>query len=184
MKISQADLHDVMHSAECLYTSDQVENALGEMARAITQKLEDSNPVLICIMNGGLVPMGKLLTQLNFQLQVDYLHATRYRNTTSGNELEWKAEPKTDIKDRVVLLIDDILDEGVTLSEVVKYCERKGASEVYTAVMVEKLDVKRYGLEKADFVALKVANRYVFGYGMDYKGFLRNAPGIFAVKNA
>ena len=174
----------VKNNAECLYTANEVEAALDRMAQQINAQLADKNPILICVLTGGMVPMGKLLTRLDFQLQIDYLHATRYRNQTSGHELNWRAHPCLDIEGRVVLIIDDILDEGVTLNDIVLYCQQQGADQVLTAVLVEKRHERKKGLKQADFTGLEVEDKYVFGYGMDYKGFLRNAPGIYAVRES
>ncbi len=182
MQLTDEHFSRVRNTAECLYSTAQVEEALESMAMAISARLAHANPILMCVMNGGLIPMGKLLTRLDFRLQADYLHATRYRDQTTGGELSWKARPHLEIKDRTLLIVDDILDEGLTLQEIVNYCTTAGAREVLTAVLVEKLHARKYGLKRADFVGLQVPDRYVFGYGMDYKGFLRNAPGIFAVK--
>lgn len=183
MKLTPADAKAVLESADCLYSRNQVEAALDKMAVEIMARLQDANPVLLCVMNGGLVPTGQLMTRLNFALQVDYVHATRYRDRTHGGELDWIARPHVDLKDRVVLVIDDILDEGVTLGAIVDYCVQQGAREVLSAVLVEKLHERKAGARHADFVGLQCEDRYVFGYGMDYKGFLRNAPGIYAVKD-
>ena len=80
------------------------------------------------------------------------------------------------------MIVDDVLDGGITLAEIVKYCQSEGAREVLTAVLVEKKDARLpAGLPKANFCGLHVENHYLFGYGMDYKGYLRNAPGIFMV---
>lgn len=168
--------------ADVLYRAEEVEAALDRMAVEITQAIRESDPVVLCVMTGGLIPMGKLLTRLDFPVQIDYLHATRYCGETRGGELHWIARPQTPLRDRVVLVVDDILDEGLTLAAILRQCRAEGAKEVYCAVLVEKLhDRKAKGI-KADFIGLQVQDRYVFGYGMDYKGYLRNAPGIFAVK--
>lgn len=176
-------IRQVYAEADLLHSAAEVEASIDAMANAISDKLGDRNPVLFSIMNGGLVIGGKLLTRLEFPLEASYLHVTRYRNTTSGHELEWKVPPMIAFRDRPVLIIDDILDEGHTLVEIIDYFEREGAGEVYTAVLVDKIHDRkaRPGL-KADFVGLETQDRYVFGYGMDYKGYWRNASGIFAVK--
>jgi len=114
-------------------------------------------------------------------LEIDYIHATRYRGATSGRDLHWMKYPSADLSERTVLVIDDILDEGLTLQAIVKYCQEAGANEVLTAVLVEKQLDSRPGLQQADFTGLIVPNRYVFGYGMDYQGQLRYVPGIYAV---
>ncbi|MEH6579781.1 MAG: hypoxanthine-guanine phosphoribosyltransferase [Amphritea sp.] len=161
-----------------------MEAAIARMVHDIALDLMDSNPVFLPVMNGGLVIGGKLLTRLNIPLEVSYVHATRYRNTTSGQGLEWKVKPQIDFTGRPVVIVDDILDEGHTLCEIVDYCKAEGASDVYTVVLTDKKHDRkaRPGL-KADYAALELEDRYVFGYGMDYKGYWRNAPGIFAVKN-
>lgn len=171
----------VREEADCLYNKQQVMAAISSLADKIHQQLAHSNPVLIAIMNGGLIPMGLLATELDFPLQIDYLHATRYRDKTSGGELKWLASPRIPLQDRTVLLVDDIHDEGVTMEAIKNYCHNEGAQQVLTAVLVNKQH-ERKNNTSADFVALEIPDRYVFGFGMDYKGMLRNAPGIFAVK--
>jgi len=181
--VSLQEVDRVWREAECLFTYEQVMTAIDTLAEKVTEQLKDSNPLLLPLMSGATVIAGKLLPRLNFHLQLDYIHATRYRNQTSGNVLEWIVKPRHDLRDRTVLIIDDILDEGITLYEVLQWCKQQGAKKVYSAVLVEKHHNRRHPPDlKANFVGLDVPDRYVFGYGMDYKGYLRNAPGIYAVK--
>ena len=177
------ELKQVMAEADCLVPEQQVYQAIDTMAEAITTALEDRNPLLFCVMNGGLILTGQLLPRLKFPVQAEYLHATRYRQETTGGILEWKLRPDADMNGRTVLIVDDILDEGTTLNAIVDYCRAHGASEVLTAVLVDKQHDRkaRPGL-KADFTGLEVEDRFLFGFGMDYKGYWRNAPGIYAVK--
>lgn len=184
--MSSVDLEDIKRvyiESDLLFSEAEVNTAIDRLAGAITEELADANPVVFAVMNGALVIAGQLLTRLNFPLQASYLHATRYRNTTSGHELEWKVEPMCDFRDRPVLIIDDILDEGHTLAEILAYCRRQGAASVQCAVLINKLHDRKAEGVKADYIGLDVEDRYVFGYGMDYKGYWRNAPGIFAVRS-
>ncbi|KAA0873850.1 hypoxanthine-guanine phosphoribosyltransferase [Nitrincola tapanii] len=177
------EIRQVYIESDLLYSQLEVEQAINRMAAEITEALGEQDPVLFCVMNGGLVITGQLLTRLNFPLQVSYLHATRYRNTTSGHELEWKVPPMIDFTGRPVLIIDDILDEGHTLAEILDFCRAQGASRVYSAVLINKLHERKARPDlQAEFVGLEIEDRYIFGYGMDYKGYWRNAPGIYAVK--
>jgi hypoxanthine phosphoribosyltransferase len=183
MSVDLAHIRQVMAEAECLYSEAQLEAAIDRVALAINAELAERNPVVFCVMNGGLVFSGKLLPKLNFPLEQSYLHATRYRNETSGGELFWKAKPEISFIDRDVLIIDDILDEGHTLGAIIDFCKHAGASAVYSAVLIDKVhDRKARPDLKADYVGLTCIDRYIFGYGMDYKGYWRNAAGIFAVK--
>ncbi|QSB03664.1 hypoxanthine-guanine phosphoribosyltransferase [Methylomonas sp. EFPC1] len=171
----------VKQQALLLHSADEVEAALDSMAAAITDKLQDSNPLVLCVINGGIIATGKLLPRLDFPLNLDSVHASRYRNATSGSDIHWLFKPTTQLAGRTVLVVDDILDEGHTLQAIVEYCREEGASTVYTAALFDK-DLQITKPIKPDFIGLTVANHYLFGYGMDYKGYLRNAPGVFACK--
>ncbi|MDZ7663116.1 hypoxanthine-guanine phosphoribosyltransferase [Thiohalophilus sp.] len=174
-------VNQTMNEADCLYDQQQVEAALDKMAAAMTQVLKNSDPLVLCVLTGAIIPAGHLLTRLNFPLQIDYIHATRYAGGTSGGDLNWQVRPTHPLAGRNILIIDDILDEGITLAAIMEHCRAEGATEVYSAVLVEKMHDRKNGLQ-ADFVGLRTEDRYLFGYGMDYKGYLRNAPGIYAVK--
>ncbi len=180
MAISPQEAAEVMATAEQLYSQSEVEQTLARMAVEITGRLSGEDPIILCVLNGALIPMGHLWTRLSFPLRQEYIHASRYRGEISGSELEWIGQPSSSLRGETVLIVDDILDEGVTLSEIANACTLAGAKSVYTAVLVEKRHDRGTGF-KADFVGLEVEDRYVFGYGMDYKGYLRNMAGIYAV---
>jgi hypoxanthine phosphoribosyltransferase len=181
MTNSLKHIKQVRAEADCLVSIEQAEHALDNMAAEILARHQNNNPLIVCVMNGGLIVTGCLLSRLDFPLEQDYMYATRYRGETQGGELKWIVEPQHSLKDRHVLIVDDILDEGYTLAAIVLHCRKHGAASVETAVLVEKMHDRKQGL-RADYVGLELEDRYLFGYGMDYKGYLRNAPGIFAVK--
>lgn len=175
-------LQQVMDQARCLYSEADVERALDALALQITEVLAGRNPLVLCVMNGGMVMTGRLAPRLKFLLQLDYIHATRYREQLQGSDLQWRVTPATGVNGRTVLVLDDIFDEGETLAGIKSWCEGRGAAAVYTAVLVDKQhDRKTASLKQADFTALTAEDKYLFGYGMDYKGYWRNAPGIYAV---
>lgn len=180
--LSTERIRAVHARSACLLSPEQVERALCEMATAIERDLHDDNPIVLCVLIGGVVLTGKLLTLVNFPLQVDYIHASRYDGAMVGEQLKWVVKPRASLKGRTVLIIDDILDHGITLAGIIDYCQAQGASQIKTAVLIEKA-VQRpvHAVQKADYTGAVVEDRYVFGYGMDYKGYLRNVPGIFAV---
>lgn len=175
-------INEVFENATLLFSIEDINKALDNMAKGIDEELRDKNPVIICVMIGGLVPVGNLLMRLHFPLEVDYVHATRYHGEMSGGSLHWKVKPSIDLQDRTVLVVDDILDGGITLAEILVEIKAMGAKEVYSAVLVDKYE-KRVagGLQHADYVGLQVDDHFIFGYGMDYKEYLRNAPGIYKV---
>ena len=170
-----------LERAEEMIPADEVDAALDRMASAITRRLERADPLVLVVMNGGLIPAGMLLPRLSFPLRLDYIHATRYRERTFGTELHWKKAPEESREGRTVLVIDDILDEGHTLQAIVQWCREAGAREVLSAVLVEKRHGRGCGM-RADFVGLEAPDRYLFGCGMDYRGWGRNLPGIHAIR--
>lgn len=176
-------LWKVLEEADLLASQEEVTRAIERMAAEITERLRDERPLVLCVMNGGLIFTGQILPKLLFPLEIDYTQATRYGNETKGGGLEWKAMPQRNMAGRTVLIMDDILDEGVTLDALANYCREQGARDVLLAVLVEKLHLRKVkpGM-RADFSGLEVGDRFLFGYGLDYKGYWRNAPGIYAVK--
>ena len=182
MTVLPEHIREVFAKATCLYSKTAVEAALNRMAVAISHTLSHANPIFLCVVVGGIVPLGNLLPHLDFPLEVDYVHATRYGGETRGKNLTWKSMPSCNMKGRTIVVVDDILDGGITLSAIMKYCQEQGAHAVYSAVLVDKCHARLPGGQQhADFTGLEVDNHYVFGYGMDYKGYLRNAPGIYMV---
>ena len=172
---------DILASADLIHSEETVATAVSRVAAEITAKLSETNPLLLCVMSGGVPFAGHLMTQLKFPLEFDYLHVTRYGQETSGGALSWRSAPWTSVKDRTVIVLDDILDEGMTLAAIVERLKELGAKECYTAVATEKLNGKKKPI-KADFVALTVPDRFVFGFGMDVRGHFRNLPAIYAMK--
>jgi hypoxanthine phosphoribosyltransferase len=170
----------MLENAELVFSEADVRAAIRRLADEISRDLAGHTPLVMCVMGGAVVFAGQLLPLLGFPLEFDYVQASRYHNGTSGRHLVWKVAPGESVRGRTVLLLDDILDEGHTLSAVREKCLQAGAERVVIAVLTEK----DTGLDKpvsADFVGLHVPNRYVFGCGMDVHGWWRNLPAIYAL---
>lgn len=183
MVASVAKIKQIQETAELLVDMKTLEATFDRMAQEMTAVLADQNPIFVCVMNGGLPFMAELLKRCHFPLRYDYVQASRYHGKTTGDaNLQWKRFPSLKLKDEVVVIIDDILDVGVTLAEIVEYAQFQKAKHVYTAVMLDKPEGRdKTGLAKADFTGLEIPNRFVFGFGLDYDEYLRNAQGIYAV---
>lgn len=166
-------------TATCLHDLASVRATIERMGQEITETLSTAHPVVLTVLNGGILFAGELLLHLPFPLELDSLKVGRYQGATRGGTLQWRSEPSLEIQGRTVLVVDDILDEGITLLEIRRYLKERGAAEVLSAVLVDK-DLGREKPLQADFVGLRTENRYLFGFGLDFKGHLRNWPGIYA----
>jgi len=173
---------ELLDTAELIHSAEEISAAVSRVATEISARLGEKNPLVLCVMTGGIIFCGQLLTQLNFPLEFDYLHATRYGPDTQGGKISWRSAPWTSVKGRTVLVVDDILDEGVTLAAVKESLRRMGAEEVLTAVFTDKLNGKPKPIS-ADFVGLTVPDRFVFGFGMDVDGAWRHLPAIYAMQD-
>jgi len=181
--MSPDEVRHVLAEADCLFDRDTVERAIDDLAAATSAVLAEENPVVLGVMSGAVVVLGGLLSRWSFPLHLDYLHATRYRGATRGGEvLQWLVRPRMPLVGRTVVIVDDVLDGGQTLAGIVDYCREEGARKVLSVVLVNKANPDRDPAITADFIGIEAPNRYLFGYGMDYRDCLRNAPGIFAVR--
>jgi hypoxanthine phosphoribosyltransferase len=172
----------LLSTADQLYSATAVAAAVARVAREISARLADSFPLVLTVMRGSVIFAGQLLPQLRFPLEFDYLDVTRYGAATRGGALSWKVAPGTPVAGRVVLVLDDILDEGRTLAAVREKLAAAGARAVYCAVLADK-EIGRAKPISADFVGLTVPDRYVFGFGMDVSGAWRNLPEIYALRD-
>lgn len=174
-----SNLDQVNANAKCLFNLTEVEQALDIIVQNLTRDLADKQPVVLGVMRGALPMMGYVVPRLGFYIEVDYVHATRYQQNLSTGDLLWLHEPHVNLQGRTVLLIDDILDRGITLKAIAEKCYELGAADVKIAVLCHKQIANFTPTITADYVALPVPDAYIFGYGMDYEGGWRNAPGIY-----
>ncbi|MCW0365625.1 Hypoxanthine-guanine phosphoribosyltransferase [Xanthomonas sacchari] len=183
--MSTLTIAQALAQADLLVDRTRIDQAIAQMADAIAADYRGETPVYLTIMHGALPFAGQLALELGSRgqdLQLDYLHATRYRGETVGGELVWKHRPATALYGRRVLLLDDILDEGLTLNAVREWCLEQGATDVRIAALTVKRHDRCVPGVSADYVGVEVPDRYVFGFGMDVNEALRNLPAIYAMK--
>ncbi len=180
MKIDKP-LQDVLPTAELIHDRAALQSAITRMAAAIRADYSDERPLFLTVMHGGMIFASLLAIELGFDVEFDYLHATRYRGKIAGGGLQWLRHPTVPMIGRRVLLIDDILDEGHTLAAVRKACFAEGAADVRIAVLTRKVHDRCVPDLVADYIGVDVPDRYVFGFGMDYYEQGRNLPAVYAL---
>jgi hypoxanthine phosphoribosyltransferase len=168
-------------TAELLFDAKVVNEAIAELAARIERDHGEDYPLLLCVMNGGMYLTGQLLRHWEFPLTLDYLHATRYRLATLGKTVLWKAYPQNEIRDRSVIIVDDIFDQGYTLEEVTAYCLRHGARQCSSVFLVRKTHDRKTADVLPDYHALECGDCFVYGAGMDLNGHFRNLSAIYSL---
>ena len=179
------DLAAALAASDLLYDRAAIDESIRAIAALVDADYADlepgDRPVYLTVMHGGLLFAAQLALELRTDLEFDYLHATRYRGATTGSGLAWLHRPATPLRGRRVLIADDILDEGHTLKAIRHWCEDEGAREIRIAVLATKSHDRRVEGIDADYVALEVPDRYVYGFGMDFHEQGRNLPGLYAL---
>ena len=170
-----------LQEAELIVSAQEVQAALARVAHEINATFADKHPLVLSVMGGAVVFTGQLLPLLDFPLDFDYVHVSRYGKGLQGGELHWRVEPRENVRGKIVLVVDDILDEGETLAAVKQRVLQLGAAGFYCAVFADKVNGKNKPI-RADFVGVELPDRFVFGYGMDIHGVWRNLPAIYATK--
>lgn len=170
-----------LENSDLIASAAEVQAAVERLAGEIERQLGKRYPLVLVVMGGAVVFAGQILPRLRFPLDFDYVHASRYGAMTRGSGIEWRVRPPALVRGRAVLVLDDILDHGETMHAIRNGLLELGAESVHCAVLVEKdLHVKKP--ITADFVGLRIPDRFVFGCGMDAKGYWRNLPEIRAMK--
>ena len=172
-----------LEDSDLICSVGEIETSINKVAAEIQKQFKDKYPLALIVMGGAVVFAGQLLPKLRMPLDLDYIHATRYGAATSGGGIEWRVEPPRNVSGRAVLVLDDILDGGQTMAAIRDRLLELGASSFHCAVLVEKI-LKKEKPIAADFVGLTIPDRFVFGCGMDAKGYWRNLPEIRAIRDA
>ncbi|MEA5098289.1 MAG: hypoxanthine-guanine phosphoribosyltransferase [Burkholderiaceae bacterium] len=170
-----------------VHDAAEVKAAVARLAAQLNQRFgqagHPSFPLVLGVMGGAVVFTGQLLPQLNFPLEYDYIHVTRYGDDDHGGKVVWKVVPRQNVQGRTVIVLDDILDEGETLAQVRQRLLDMGAAEVVLVVFADKATGRKKAAQ-AEYVGLSVPDQFVIGFGMDIHGYWRNLPDIRALPTA
>ena len=175
----------LLKNAEQIFDEAAVARAVASVADKLNARFnapgDETFPLVLGVMGGAVVFVGQVLPQLEFPLEFDYIHVTRYGDDDQGGKVVWKVIPRANVEGRTIIVLDDILDEGETLAHVKQRLIDMGAAEVIIAVFADK-DLQRAKPVEADIVGLSIPNKFVIGFGMDVYGYWRNLPGLWAIR--
>lgn len=167
-----------MKRKELLFSQDEIKNKVKILAEKIENDFEDDF-VIISLLRGSFIFAADLVREIDKLIEIDFLTTSSYGNdeSSSGN-VKFLTELRTNIKDRNVLVVDDILDTGNTLKAVVDKLETYSPKSIKTCVLLDKPSRRKADIE-ADYVGFKIDDLFIVGYGLNYGDYYRNVPYIY-----
>lgn len=165
-----------------LITEMEIQTRVAELAKSISSDYEGKSPIVVCILKGGVIFMTDLIKKMSISVEIDFLSLSSYGDSTrSSGVVRIKKDIDSDIFDRHVIIIEDIIDSGLTLSYINDYFKQHKPASVKICSLLDKPKAHKTKI-KLDYVGFEVGNEFVVGYGLDYAQKYRNLPYIGILK--
>lgn len=166
-----------------LFSEEQINEAVKRLGKRLSEDYRGKNPLLVCILKGSVIFTADLMRSMEIPLNVDFMVVESYgQNTFSSGVIKVKKDLETDIKDRHVIIVEDILDSGITLHSLKKLLEERKPASVKIVTFLDK-QVERKVDIKADYKGFDIENQFIVGYGLDYAQDYRQLPYIGILKH-
>lgn len=167
---------------EVLFTEQQIQDKVKEMGQILSRDFEGRNPLVICVLKGAIMFMSDLIKQITVPLEIDFMAVSSYGvSTKSSGVVKIIKDLDVPVEGRHVLIIEDIIDSGLTLSYLIDVLERRNAQSVTVAALFDKPGRRTVDLD-ADYKGFVIPDAFVVGYGLDYAEKYRNLPYLGILK--
>ena len=158
-----------------LFDQDQLNKRMDEMAARLNKKYEGQEQIVIQVLNGAMIFASGMIKRLTFKLTIDPMKASSYEGTSSTGKVKITQDVKSDVKNRPVIFMEDIIDTGRTLKALSDLMKERGAKSVEVISMLDKPETRVVDFYPDDY-SFKAPNEFLVGYGLDYNGLYRNLP--------
>lgn len=165
---------------EMAISSAQIDEAIKGMALRMNKDLRNKKVIFLGILNGSFVFAADLFRKIDFDCQITFLKLASYQGTSSSGKIQRLIGMNEDIKDHTVIILEDIVDTGHTLDNIIKQLKGYEPAEIKIATLLYKPDAYQHDLE-LDYVGLEIPNDFIIGYGLDYNGYGRNLKQIYSI---
>ncbi|AKO90750.1 MULTISPECIES: hypoxanthine phosphoribosyltransferase [Priestia] len=167
---------------EVLISEEQLQEKVKELGKVLSEEYKDRFPLAIGVLKGAMPFMGDLLKRVDTYLEMDFMDVSSYGNSTvSSGEVKIIKDLDTSVEGRDILIIEDIIDSGLTLSYLVELFRYRKAKSIKIVTLLDKPSGRKSDIE-ADYIGFEVPNAFVVGYGLDYQEKYRNLPYIGVLK--
>lgn len=182
--ISKQPVMNVVQIKDKMFTtylsSERIQGRIADLASDINRDYAGKKPLLLCVLNGAFMFASDLMKKLTVECEISFVRVKSYEGTQSSGEMKELLGLTESIEDRDVILIEDIVDTGHTLSLLLKDLESKKPASLRTAILLHKPEAVKVPLN-LDYVAFDIPNDFIVGYGLDYDGFGRNLNDIYVI---
>ena len=161
-------------------TETDIQYAVRKVATEITRDLDGKDPLFVCVLNGAFMFASDLLKALNFPCEITFIKLASYEGTKTKGIVKEIIGLNEDIAGRNVVIVEDIVDTGITMNSILETLRGKGANSIKIATFLHKPDALQCNI-KIDYVAINIPNEFIVGYGLDYNGYGRNLKDIYTV---
>lgn len=169
---------------EVLFTQGQIDQRIRELGEAITADYSDKELVLVGVLKGSCVFMADLMRSIDLPLTIDFMSVSSYKDgTSSSGDVEILKDLSNPIRDKHVLIVEDIVDTGLTLTRLIEILGSRGAASIKIATFLDKPEPRIKKELVVDYTGFVIPNKFVVGYGLDAAGRYRNLPFIAVVKD-
>ena len=169
---------------QILITEEQIRNRIAELGRELTAEYADKNPVIVGVLKGVVVFYADMVRQIKVPCQMDFMWLSSYQGTSSTGGMVVKRDVTVDVRDRHVLILEDIYDTGNSLDFTYRHLLSKGPASLKICTLLDKPERRKPGITlKPDYVGFTVPNEFVVGYGLDYNEQYRNLPYVGVLKS-
>lgn len=169
---------DKQSNHQVLLSAEVISRRIVELGAGITEHYKNEPVTVLALTNGALIFAADIIRQIKCPLRLDTLAVDSYTDRESSGKLNFRTKPKLSISGRHILVLDDILDTGLTLSQVKNWLEEQNPASVNICVLLDKQVVRRKAEVSAKWTGFKIPDVFVYGYGLDKDEFERNLPFI------
>lgn len=167
---------------EVLFTEEQIQNKVMELGQRITEDYKGKEPLVLCVLKGAFIFMSDLVKRLDLKIHIDFMAVSSYGSSTrSSGEVKIVKDLDASVEGRDILIVEDIIDSGLTLSYLIDVLERRNAHSVKVVTLFDKPHRRTVDLE-ADYTGFLIPDEFIVGYGLDYAEKYRNLPYIGVLK--
>jgi len=160
--------------------ASELKKAIWQIAEKINRDLKDKNPLMVCILNGSFMFSADLMKLIEFPCQISFVKFASYEGMGSTGKVKQLIGFNEELKGRTIVLLEDIVDTGITIENSIQQLKDLGAKDVHVATLLFKPEAYKKDLQ-LDYIGLEIPNEFIVGYGLDYNGFGRNLPDIYSV---